>query len=281
MKSILFFLTLWASCSPCFSQQAPTVGEALTAIGRKNYVRALEILNDDLKSLAGNDAAFPEDELLLHRARVLFFTEGFTKAVEDCEDLLNRFPESVWRSKGKLLKAQSLAGSRKFEEALSIYQTSAADLFAEGRKDAIAGELMSFAEMFARSPDPGKLDEPAADYGKALALYQQVLQMESSDTVKEQAQFRMFQLFGILKQWPQVSSSALAYLSDFDPDWRGEFGSLERMTRQKNPGAKLPGAHRFHVRYLHGEALHRQNRRELSVKYLRELDDLIGADKSE
>ena len=120
MKTILLFLIIWITCCPCFSQEPPTVRDALTAIGQKTYLKALEILKGDLESLAKTNPGILEDELVLHRARALFLSGDFTKAVEVCDDLLKRFPESRGRPKVNFLKAQSLAGSRKFEEALGI-----------------------------------------------------------------------------------------------------------------------------------------------------------------
>ncbi|MFT6575788.1 MAG: tetratricopeptide (TPR) repeat protein [Paracoccaceae bacterium] len=172
------------------------------------------------------------------------------------------------------LKAQALAADRKFQEALVIYQAEAGRIFSEKRQDEVAGELMTFAELFAKEPGPAELDAPKADYGKALILFAQVLDTDCSAVVREKVRSRMVELNGLLKKWAEAEQAALAYLDEFDPAWRGTFGSVRRLTTAQNGKATFEGGKRFKVRFHHAEALHRQHRRPEAVRYLRELEEM-------
>lgn len=274
MKNICLLLFACLLFSRLFSQDAPSAHTAIDALRQGNHEEAIKGFSGDLATLAAATDGVAEDELRLHQARAYQLAGKNGEAVKLCDALLKAFPESKWRHKVVFLKAQALAADRKFREALVIYQAEAGRIFSEKRQDEVAGQLMMFAELFATEPAPEELDAPAADYGKALILFAQVLDTDCSVKVREKVRSRMVELNVLLKKWGEAEKVSLAYLDEFDPAWRGTFGSVRRLTNEKNAKVTFEGPKRFKVRFHHAEALHRLNRRPEAVRYLRELEEM-------
>jgi len=258
----------------CFTFSNLSAQDAMSALREGNYEEAIKRLSGDLTALAAATEGVNEDELRLYQARAHHLAGRNGEAVKLCNEFLKKFPESSWRHKVVFLKAQALAAQRKFEEALAIYQSEAGRIFKEERQDEVAGHLVEFAELFATEPAPEDLDAPRADYEKALILLAQVLDTDCSAKLREEVRSRMVALDGLLQKWEEAEKASLAYLDEFDPSWRGPFGSVRRLTTEKNTKVVLDGPSRFKVRFHHAEALHRRNQRPMAVRYLRELEEL-------
>ena len=276
MKTLLLtiLLTPIVCCGFLMAQEPDSRAErAADLIRGRQYAEAVEILRGDPATLAAAAPDFTPDEVLLLRARALHLDGKHAEAEAACDELLTGFPEGAWRHKAKFLKAHALAARGRYEEALAIYEAEAARLFSEERKDEVAQSLMGFAAMFAKVPDPADLDAPKPDYQKAYKLYKEVLDVQCSAALREEAHFAMIRMSGHLQAWDTVLADALTYLQTYDSSWRGEMDSQQRLTFQKNSAAKHLGSHRSEVRYRMAEALHRSNRRPLAVRYL---DELLG-----
>lgn len=278
MKYLLPILFLSFFCSFSGAQETPKAQSAITALKGGDFKAAIQGFTGDLEAMAAEVEGIEEDELRLHQARAHHLDGQSAKAVDLCDDLLKGFPESKWRHKAVFLKAEALAAQRKFSEALFIYQSEASRIFSEDRQDEVAESLVTFAELFATVPAPGDLDAPPADYAKALILFRQVLDTECTLAVRERVRSRVVTLNGKLPAWDQVVREALVYLDEFDPAWKGDFGSVRRLTDDGNKKVIFSGPNRFMVRYRHGEALHRMGQRSEAVRYLEELDELIQGD---
>lgn len=275
MKQILILLLVGLFASNLVAQEEQTPAtDAINALRQGNFEKAIEGLSGDLGALAKATKGVGEDELNLHLARAHQEASQPAKAISICDQALRKFPKSKWRHKIVFLKAEALASQRKFDQALAIYQSESKRIFDLKRQDEVAGQLVEFAELFATEPAPEDLDAPAADYGKALILYGQVLDTECSDGVRESVRSRMVELHGKLQKWQEAEKAALAYLDEFDSLWLGPLDSIRRLSTDKNSKAKLDGAKRFKVRFHHAEALHRLNRRPEAVRYLGELEEM-------
>ncbi|BDS05732.1 hypothetical protein NT6N_07720 [Oceaniferula spumae] len=278
----LFFAHLIAGTALIHAQENPSqAAQAAELIRAKQYPEALKILSGDLAALAEKDAATSEDQLMLLKARALYFNKQHAESENTCDALTQQFPASEWRHKANFLKAHSLAARGDYQAALKIYEDESNRLFSENRKDEVANSLLGFADIFAKIPAPEDLDAPKPDFQKAYNLYKEVLDLQCSAKLRELAHFKMVRMSGHLGNWPQVIQDSASYLSLHDPTWRGEMQSQQRLTFQKNTTATAAGEHRSEVRFRMAEALHRSNQRPLAVRYLDELTELMEAGKLE
>ena len=235
MKTLLLaILLLPIVCSGYLMAQEPDsqVERAADLIRGRQYAVAAGILGGDPATLAAEAPDFTGDEVLLLRARALHLDGKHAEAEAACDELLAGFPEGAWRHKAKFLKAHALAARGRYEEALAIYEAEASRLFSEERKDEVARSLIGFAAMFAKVPDPSDLEAPKPDYQKAYQLYKEVLDVQCSAALREEAHFAMIRMNGHLQAWDTVLIDALSYLQTYDPSWRGEMDSRQRLTFQ-------------------------------------------------
>ena len=281
LYSLLFFLFI---SLPLAAQNAPSMAtkasEAAELIRARDYPAALNILNGNLAALADKAPAFTEDYLIFMKARALHLNKDHQDAEVTCDALIKQFPDSTWKHKATFLKAHTRAARGNYEAALEIYEAQSSRLFSEKRKNEVATSLMEFADLFAKIPAPEDLDAPKPDFAKAYKLYQEVLDLECSPQLKEQAHYSMIRMSGHLSSWAKVTTDSISYLQKYDPSWRGEMSSQQRLTFQKKTH-KTPqpsGPRRMEVRYRMAESLHRNNQRPLAVRYLDELTTLTSKD---
>lgn len=275
-KLIIFTLIMGSSITSA-SAQSSQAAQAADLIRAKQYPAALKILNGNLTTLAGKAPAFTEDQLTLLKARALFHNKKHAESEAVCDKLIADFPDSPWKHKASFLKAHTLASRGKYDAALVIYETESTRLFSKQRKDEVAGSLLEFAGIFAKQPDPADLDAPKPDFQKAYNLYKEVLDIQCSTKLSQQAHFAMIRMSGHLQKWNIVTKDTLTFLKAYDPTWRGTMDSTQRLTFQKNTSAKLASPQRSEVRYRMAEALHRSDQRLLAVRYLDELTQLMTA----
>ena len=258
--------------------------QAASLIRAKQYPQALKILNGDLAALSAKAPSFTEDQLTLMKARALHLNKQHADAETVCDTFDQKFPNSEWKYKITFLKAHTHAARGDYEVALKIYEAEATRLFSEKRKDEVAASLIEFADLFATPPAPEDLDAPKPDFEKAYTLYKEVLDLQCSIKVKEQAHYSMIRMSGHLNNWQRVVADSINYLPKYDPSWRGEMASQERLTFQPNTSENpknIIGLHRSEVRYRMAEALHRQNQRPLAARYLDEITALMEANTIE
>ena len=255
--------------------QVSLARQAVDAIQDKEYAKALKILQGDLKAMAAKDPRFSPDLLLYLKAIAEFEFKKFPASEKSCNKLIANYPKSPWIAKAIFLKAKTFTERNDYEKALTIYQSQSKRLFAVERKAEIAKELIGFAQQFAKSPQPGELDTPAPNYQKAYKLFSEVLDLNCGNSLRAEARYQMTRMRSLSGNYAQAEKDALAYLREFDPTWRGLIGSPERVTLKKNSTARGTGKHIAQVRVLHGEALHRLNRRPEADSYLFELISLI------
>ena len=282
MKPVIYSLCaiLWLlGITPSLAQDSSSkAAQAAEFIRAKQYPQALEILSDNLTNLATQAPEFSEDHLILMKARALHLNKSHAEAESTCDTLLQNFPESSWKYKAIFLKAHTLVARGDYQGALKIYEVESNRLFSEERKDEVAKTLLEFADLFATIPAPEDLDAPKPDFEKAYILYKDVLTLQCSHELRERAHYSMIRMSTHLNNWKLVISDCLTYLPKYDPSWKGEMNSQQRVTFQKNTSQNpdgIIGKHRSEVYYRMAEALHRQNSRPLAVRYLDELIEMM------
>jgi len=227
---------------------APTsLDEAEGLLQSHNYAAAVAKLTDDVLA-AAPDPAYARylRALARHRAK------QHEAALAECDTVP---AESAWHRKAVFLKAQCLVELHRHQEAEAIYSAEATRLFSVARKDKLAGVLAAFATELTREPLPG---EPPlqANRVKALALYESAIEIETGPVVREELLHSRAALLRDLGQAAKIDEACIAYLKEFDPDWTGAVGSVERSRGQKNAKA-VAGRHRWEVRVMLAEnALH-------------------------
>jgi len=269
---ILFFFSILAQAA------ADDASKAAEFIRAKQYPEALKILNENLADLAQKSPNFSEDRLILMKARALHLNKRHTDSEATCDSLVEKFPASPWQHKARFLKAHTHAARGDYQKALAIYEAESNRLFSKKRKGEVANSLLEFADLFAKIPAPEDLDAPKPDFAKAYKLYKEVLDLQCSSKLKARAHFSMIRMSGHRQDWPLVITDSVKYLAHYDPTWRGEMNSQQRLTFQKNTASNpknISGTHRSEVRYRLAEALHRSNQRPLAVRYLDELNALM------
>ncbi|MGB0993783.1 MAG: tetratricopeptide repeat protein, partial [Akkermansiaceae bacterium] len=277
LRTFLISAFFVSSITSLAAQDAPSQAEKSASLIRaKQYPAAIQSLSGNLTKMAADDPAFTEDQLMLLKARALHLHKQHADSAKVCKELLQKFPASKWQHKTRFLMAHTHAARGDYQTALSIYEKESTRLFSAKRKDEVARSLIEFADLFAKVPSPEDLDAPKPDFKKAYNLYKEVLDLNCSPALKEQAHFLMVRMSGLLGDWATASKDATTYLSQYDPSWRGVLLSKQRLTFQKNTTAKLTGKHRSEVRYRMAEALHRSNSRPQAVRYLDELMAMLA-----
>ncbi|NWK57223.1 hypothetical protein HW115_16490 [Verrucomicrobiaceae bacterium N1E253] len=276
MKSFIAFAVLLFTFAPIPCVHAETdARKAANALQDNNYALAGKILSGNLETLAAADKQFTQDQLLHLKATTEFLQKNYEAAEQSCQQLQKQFPKSTWLSKSIFLEAETYSARKQYEKAIGIYESQAIKLFATERKAGIARSLIRFAESFTRKPAADNLDAPAPDYAKAYNLYSEILDLNCGHTLRAEARYQMTSMLSLAGNYQGAEKEALAYLAEFDPSWRGLIGSPERVTMKKNANTLATGKHIAMVRYLHAEALHRQNRRPEADNYLFELLQLV------
>ena len=230
----------------------------------RNYAAAIALLTDAALPLAADPAyARYLRALARHRAK------QHDAALADCDAVP---AESAWHRKAVFLKAQCLIELHRHQEAEAIYSAEAARLFSVTRKEKLAGVLAAFAAELTREPLPGEPPLPA-NRAKALALYRSALEIETGPVLREELQHHHAEILRDLGRADELGAACVAYLKEFDPDWTGPVGTLERSRGQKNPKA-IAGIHRWEMRVMLAENVLRLGQRLPARQYAQDLLDL-------
>lgn len=231
---------------------------------KQKYADAVKKLDDaTLKNAADPSYARYLRALAKHRAK------QDEAALADCDAV----PEnSAWHWKAVFLKAECLTELHRHQEAETIYSAEAGRLFATTRKEKLASVLATFAAELLKEPLPG---EPPSQQNrtKALELYRKALDIETGATMREDLLYRQAVVLRDLDRVKEVEAVCFEYLHEFDQDWTGSLGSIERSRREKNPKANA-GAHRFEVRMMLAENSLRLRNRLAARQYAQDLLDV-------
>jgi uncharacterized protein YfaS (alpha-2-macroglobulin family)/TolA-binding protein len=246
---------------------AAPLDEAEGLMQARNYAGAIALLTDAALPAAADPAyARYLRALARHRAK------QHDAALADCDAVP---AESAWHRKAVFLKAECLIALHRHQEAEAIYSAEAARLFSVTRKEKLAGVLAAFAEELTREPLPG--EEPTyANRLKAIELYKSALEIETGPVSREDLQQRIAVLLRDIdraEENKELDEACLVYLNEFDPDWTGAVGSLERGRGQKNPKA-IAGVHRWEMRVMFAENVLRQGERLHARQYAQDMLDL-------
>ena len=240
---------------------AAPLDEAEALMQSRNYAAAIAKLTDAALPAAADPAyARYLRALARHRAK------QNDAALADCDAVP---ADSAWHRKAIFLKAQCLVELHRHQEAEAIYSAEAARLFSVTRKEKLAGVLAAYAAELTREPLPG---EPPlhANLMKALALYESALEIETGPVLREEMQFHRAEIMRDTGGRDEVAEACLAYLKEFDPDWTGAVGSVERSRGQKNAKA-VAGRHRWEMRVMLAENALRQGQRLPARQYAQEV----------
>jgi len=272
-KSLLSLLSVFLI--PLTSAQ--TADEAVHHLQNKRFDEALKILGGDLDKLATKELG--ADQLMLLRARAFGYGKQPQKVIETVDEFVAKHPKSRWMDKATFLKAQALADLKKHADASAIYETQAQMLFSPASKNAGALLLMKVAEEFSKEVNPEDVandDQPKPDLRKADILLKEAYETGCSEELKEEILAKRIKINTRASRWKDVIDLSYLYLQEYDPDWKGKLGSIERLTSVSginNQAEKnaLTGKNRYVVRFHLAEALHRFKHRLLASRYLTEL----------
>ncbi len=259
----------------------PAIRHALAA---KNFRQAAQLADQYLAA----EPAHPDQARYL-KALALFDLGEHAQAVEAADGMLTKHADSAWQHKAVFLKATALLQLRRYEEAETIYSTQARRLLDAKRKHTIAGVVVRFADALATEPAANDLDAPKPDFQRSYNLYKQVLSMEIDRSLRDTVMFKAAGTIAKLGNHRQAIEDFRAYLAEFDPDWTGPVGSVERMRGQKKENPPVAGQNilKAYQRLIESQlaagqlAAARQNAEDLIRRFLPEqLPQLAGQAKS-
>lgn len=196
-----------------------------------------------------------QDEALHLKATALFHLGRFADVVAACDELLTTHPRSTWMRKSLFLKAQALTQLRRHEEAERLYEQEAERLLSASRKEEIAAILTRFADDLAIDPDANDPGAPPADRAKSIKLYRRVLGMEIGRGLRDEVLFKLASTQYDASDFGGAVNSLHQYLDEFDPQWAGPVGSVQRARGQKRENPPPAGAHVLEARYVLGKSL--------------------------
>ena len=218
---------------------AASTDEAEQAMQARQFEAAIKHLEN----------AEPGDYTTYLNAVSLFRLEKYVDAVVHCKSLLAEHPESKWKHKTRFLMARALISLKKHKEAEEIFSQEAARIFSEDRKQSVASILVDFADKLVRRPAANELDALPPDDNKALALYQQVLELEIDRGLRDDVQFKVALTLQRLQLHPEAINVFRDYLKAFDPTWTGAVGSATRLRGELKQTPVEPGKHRLEARF--------------------------------
>ncbi|MDB9742024.1 tetratricopeptide repeat protein, partial [Akkermansiaceae bacterium] len=251
-----------------------SVSDATLSLQNQDYAKAIDLLDAYISgSKKIENENYSLDQLVYLKATAQFYLKQFDQCRQTANSLLENYPDSDWKFKSTFLIAKSHVEQRDYKSAMTIYQSESKRLFDITRKQEIATELIGFADTFSKEPKSTELDAPQPNYLSAYTLYKEVLDIECGTDLRETALLKMIEMQQKVSNHQLVRQHCIEYLTEFDPDWRGLIGSVERTTLQKNLKTLAKGKdnHIAKVRYSLAEALHRQNQRPHAATYLTEL----------
>ena len=246
---------------------AGPLDEAESLMQARKYAEAAAKL-DDATMKSATDPAYARylRALAKHRAN------QHESAITDCDAVP---VESAWHWKAVFVKAQCLAELRRHQEAEAVYSAEAARLFATTRKEKLAAVLTSYAAELLKEPLPGEAPS-AQNRTRALELFRKALDIETGAATREELLYKQAVVLRDLGRVKEIDAVCLTYLREFDQDWTGPLGSIERSRSEKNPKA-IAGAHRFEMRMMLAENALQERNRLAARQYAQDLLDLWKA----
>jgi alpha-2-macroglobulin len=194
------------------------------------------------------------DETQYMKALAHFHAGRHAETITEARAIGKQHPDSPWLRKALFLEAAALIELRRFEEAEKIYDAEANRLLSEARKEEIARVILEFADALCAEPDPNDPGAPPPNPAKAHNLYRKVLDLEIGRALEDEVRFRSAEAIRKAGN-PHVALKELqAYLADFDPDWLGPVGSVERVSGLKKENPPPAGVHVLQARYRLCEA---------------------------
>ncbi len=189
------------------------------------------------------------DEALYLKALALQLANRHDQAVKTADILIVKHPKSSWYYKARFLKAQSLLRLKKFVDAERIYEEEANRLLSTRRKSRIVGVIVKFADALAKKQDEKDPGSPKPDYRKAYKLYAKALTMEIDRNLRDEVLYKKAYAIEQARNYNAAIRDYRTYLQEFDPDWIGSVGSVERMRGQKRQNPPKAGKYVYLARY--------------------------------
>lgn len=213
-------------------------------------------------------------EILYLKATAQFQSKQYASAAATADRLINDHPQSTWIHKAIFLKAQALIEQKKFAEAAAIYGTEATRILSPDRKQALANEILRFANKLEAKPDSNTPDASKQDFAKAYSLYTKALAMELSREFRDDILFRKARAIQQANNPSQAVQDFQAYLTAYDPAWTGAAGSGSARQPMQNPPPA--GRHIAYARFHLAEATLQSGNPDAARMELEDLLKLIN-----
>ncbi len=253
---------LFACLTFLILNSALSAQNASELIQNKQYKEVIELIKDDSKN----------DSDLLLRARAQFLSLQFEDTVLTTKKIITEHPSSKWLKKAQFLQAQAQRKLKKYQNASELFEKEAETLFSPDYKDKGAKLLMEVAATFSYSNSKNKSEKNTVDIPKAVKLLSEALSLDCSIKMKESLLAELVFLHSKSEKWKGALSHALNYLEQFDPNWKGELDSTDRLTTSAKTSRKIKliGKNRYKIRFHLCEAYHRSNLRITATRHLTE-----------
>jgi alpha-2-macroglobulin len=186
------------------------------------------------------------DLWLLLGARVSVLRGAPAEAEQALAKLDHDFPESAWRAKARLERAQLLHTLRRDEEAEAIVAAQAGRLLSEARRGELVRRIVALADGHTQPP----ADSPAAtpEFARAIALYTKALELDPPAALAGQIRLEL----GLVAERSGDAKLAIETLQRFLADGGDAAAAATRdgatarlaLGRAKTRGGDLVGARR-------------------------------------
>ncbi len=129
------------------------------------------------------------------KALAYFYKKEYKFSLQACDQLLDNYPDSVWRYKVTFLKAKAHTRLSDFAASERIYRSELERLLSKQRKNKIAQVYVDFAKKAIEVPEGITSEQPTTeDYRQAYTFYQQALDVDIDIDLKSEVMFQMGQM---------------------------------------------------------------------------------------
>ena len=270
VASRLSVLLLLCACTVAFGQNADSFNQLKSVMQAKEFDRAITLADAYIETNPDN-----ADEATYLQALAAFHANDITRAIEITKQLATKYPKSTWLRKAHFLRAQAHLKQRDYQSAEAIYSAETERLLSNTRKHELASVIIRFADSLAKKPDPNDVGAPPPNYEKAYNLYNKAQAMEIGRDLLDDVMFKKGYVSYYGKNYGRAVNEFRAYVQEFDPDWTGNVGSVERMRGQKRIDPKPLGKHRVEARYRLAKSQLMQNQRQVARQNFEDLLTIV------